>query len=77
LTRFFKSLNRPITQSPDKKMAIPHFIAMLLFSFLVSVVFAVLSKASPRDQFIYGAKVFVGFVGVAVILGWLMYFLPR
>ena len=49
---------------------------MLLFSLLVSVVFAVLSKATPRDQFIYGAKVFGGFVGVALILGWLMYFLP-
>jgi len=57
-------------------MAIPHFIAMLLFSFLVSVAFAVLSKATPRDQFIYGVKVFGAFVGVAVILGWLMYFLP-
>jgi len=58
-------------------MAIPHFIAVLLFSFLVSVVFAVLSKATCRDQVIYGAKVFGAFVGVAVILGWLMYFLRR
>ena len=58
-------------------MAIPHFISVLLFSFLVSVVFAVLSKATLRDQVIYGAKVFGAFVGVAVILGWLMYFLRR
>jgi len=58
-------------------MVIPHFIAMLLFSFLVSVAFAVLSKDTPRDQFIYGAKVFGTFAGVAIVLGWLMYLLPR
>jgi len=57
-------------------MAIPHFFALLLFSFLVSVAFAVLSKTTLRDQVIYGAKVFGSFIGVALILGFLMYFLP-
>jgi len=57
-------------------MAIPHFIALLLFSLLVSVVFAVLSKPTVRDQVIYGAKVFASFVVVGVVLGWLMSFLP-
>jgi len=68
-----------IDQSPLTtvlNMEIPHFIAMLLFALLVSVAFAVFSKDTPRDQFIYGAKVFGSFVGVAVVLGWLMYFLP-
>jgi hypothetical protein len=49
---------------------------MLLFSFLVSVVFGVLSKNTPRDRFLYGAKVFAAFVGVAVVLGWIMYAVP-
>jgi ABC-type uncharacterized transport system permease subunit len=57
-------------------MALTHFPAMLLFSFLVSVVFGVLSKETPREQVIYGAKVFAAFVGIAIVLGWLMYFVP-
>lgn len=54
-------------------MVISHFTALVVFSFLVSVVFAVLSKDSLRAQVIYGAKVFIAFVGIAVLLGWIMY----
>ncbi|MGO8785985.1 MAG: hypothetical protein ACLQVL_01195 [Terriglobia bacterium] len=57
-------------------MAIPHFPAMVLFSFLVSIVFGVLSKNSPRERLLYGAKVFGAFVGVAVVLGLIMYIVP-
>ena len=57
-------------------MALPHFPAMLLFSLLVSIVFGVLSKNTPRERLLYGAKVFVTFVGVALVLGWIMYFVP-
>ena len=57
-------------------MTLSHFSAMLLFSLLVSVVFGVLSKNTPRERFIYGAKVFAAFVGVAVVLGWIMYLVP-
>ncbi len=54
-------------------MILSHFTALVVFSFLVSVVFAVLSKDSLRAQVIYGAKVFIAFVGIAVLLGWIMY----
>jgi putative Mn2+ efflux pump MntP len=57
-------------------MAIPHFPALVMFSFLVSVVFGLLSKNTPRDRLIYGAKVFGAFVGIAVLLGWIMYPVP-
>jgi hypothetical protein len=46
---------------------------MLLFSFLVSVVFGVISKDTPRDRLIYCAKVFGAFVVIAVVLAWMMY----
>lgn len=49
---------------------------MILFAFLVSVVFGVLSKDTPCERFIYGAKVFGAFVGIALVLGWVMYFIP-
>ena len=58
-------------------MAIPHFPAMLIFAFFVSVVFGVLSKDTPRQRLLYGAKVFGAFVGIAFVLGWVMYFIPR
>ncbi len=49
---------------------------MLIFSFLVSVVFGLLSKDTPRDRLLYGATVFAMFVGVALVLGWIMYAVP-
>ena len=58
-------------------MALTHFPALLILSFLVAVVFAVLAKEAPRERLVYGAKVFGAFVGIAVVLGWLMYFFPR
>ena len=57
-------------------MAIPQFPALVIFAFLVSVVFAVLSKDTVRERLIYGAKVFGAFVGIALLLGWIMYPFP-
>ena len=57
-------------------MALTHFPALVIFSFLVSVVFGVLSKNTPRERVLYGAKVFGVFIGVALLLGWIMYPAP-
>jgi heme A synthase len=53
-----------------------HIAYLLLFSFFVSVVFAVLLKDTPREQARTGGLLFAGFVGAALVLGWLMYPLP-
>jgi uncharacterized membrane protein YagU involved in acid resistance len=58
-------------------MALTHFPALVIFSFLVAAVFAVLAKEAPRERLVYAAKVFGAFVGTALVLGWLMYFFPR
>lgn len=58
-------------------MVISHFAALLLFSFIVSVVFGLLTKDTPRDRLLYGAKAFGAFVGFALLIGWITYFLPR
>jgi uncharacterized membrane protein YagU involved in acid resistance len=58
-------------------MALTHFPALVIFSFLVSVVFGVLGKETPRERLVYGAKVFGAFVGIALGLGLLMYFIPK
>jgi hypothetical protein len=57
-------------------MAISHFPAMLLFSFLVSVVFGVIAKNTLRERFLYCLKSFALFVGIAFVIGWLMYPFP-
>jgi hypothetical protein len=58
-------------------MVISHFPAMLLFALLVSVVFGVIAKNTARERIVYGAKSFVLFVGIALLIGWLMYPFPR
>jgi hypothetical protein len=53
-----------------------HLLILVLFSFLVSLVFAVLLRDDPRDQARFGGLVFGGFVLSALVLGWLMYPFP-
>ena len=57
-------------------MEIGHFPALLLFSVLVSVVLSVIAKDTLQERIRYAAKSFAYFVGIAVVLGWLMYFVP-
>ena len=49
-----------------------HFLLLLLFSALTAAVFAALAREEPRDQLRSGAIMFGGFVGAALLLGWLM-----
>lgn len=53
-----------------------HLLLLALFAFFVSLVFAVLMRDDPRDQAVLGARMFGGFVGAGLLLGWLMYPLP-
>jgi hypothetical protein len=49
---------------------------MVMFAFFVSLVFAVLAKDEAREQARYGGMLFAGFLGAALVLGWLMYPFP-
>ena len=49
---------------------------MLVFSGFVSIVFAVLMRDEPPEQFRLGVIIFAGFVVVAVLGTWLMYPFP-
>jgi heme A synthase len=53
-----------------------HFLLLVLFAFLVSIVFSVLMRDEPRQQVRTAGVMFASFVATAVILGWLMYPLP-
>jgi len=53
-----------------------HFLLLVLFSFFVSLVFAVLLRDDPRQQVRTGGMMFGGFIVTALVLGWLMYPFP-
>lgn len=55
-----------------------HFLALLLFSLLVSVAFAALSSEhqTTTERVKYGAKVFAYFVGIGFVIAWVLYPLP-
>jgi len=40
-------------------------------------VFALISKTQPMEQIKYGAFVFVSFLGVALVVGWIMFPFPN
>ena len=53
-----------------------HLGLMALFSLFVSIVFATLSRDRPGEQVRFGLQLFAAFIGVAILLGWLLYPLP-
>jgi heme A synthase len=53
-----------------------HFLLLVLFSLLVSLVFAALLRDDPRAQLRTGALMFAGFIATAMVLGWLLYPMP-
>ena len=57
-------------------MGTSHFLLMVLYALMVSVVFAVLLRDQPREQLKTGVMMWAGFVGVAYIIGWLMFPFP-
>ena len=57
-------------------MTTSHFLLMALYAFLVALVFSVLLRDNPREQLKTGVMMFGGFLGVAFVLGWLMFPFP-
>jgi hypothetical protein len=53
-----------------------HLVALLLFSALVAVVFALLQRQDKRERIRFGLMAFGAFVLSALVVGWLMYPFP-
>jgi hypothetical protein len=49
-----------------------HVLILLVFSLLVSTVFATLLRDDPRSRLRFGLLAFAAFVLSTVVLGWLM-----
>ena len=54
-----------------------HFAAVVLFALFASVVFGITQRDTPRRMVRYGLYCFVLFVGSAIVLSWVMYFIAR
>ena len=57
-------------------MILSHFTALVIFALIVSTVFALITKNEPGEQLRYGVFVFLSFLAVAFVVGWIMYPLP-
>ncbi len=54
-----------------------HFLIMCVYAAIVAFVFGAIGRETMRAHIIYGLKVFGEFVGIALLLGWALYFLPH
>ncbi len=52
------------------------FLYLICFATFVALVFAVIHTGELRDKFLFGLKVFLQFVGISLLLAWVLYFLP-
>jgi heme A synthase len=54
-------------------MMLNHFQAMVIFALAISLAFAFLSKSRMDERVRYVLWAFLGFLVVAIGIGWLMY----
>ena len=53
-----------------------HLGLMIVFALFVSTVFATLMRDDPKQQLMFGARLFAGFIVSGIVIGWLLYPLP-
>ena len=59
-----------------------HFFYLVGFALFVSIAFAVFhndptrDNVTTRDRVLFGVKTFLQFVVVALVLAWILYFIP-
>jgi predicted PurR-regulated permease PerM len=61
----------------EEPLVLDHFVAMTVFAFFTSLVFAFLSKRTGRERLKSFLWTFLLFLLAGVGLGWLMYPFPR
>ena len=54
-----------------------HFTAVLLFALCASTVFGITMRDTPPRMLRYGIYCFILFVGSAIALSWIMYFIAH
>ncbi len=53
-----------------------HFLYLVAFSFFVSVCFGVFASGTTRERLWYAGKTFLEFIGISLLIAWILYFIP-
>lgn len=53
-----------------------HFLYLVGFALFISVIFSVFMDGTTSDRVKYGAKTFLQFVGISLVIAWILYFIP-
>jgi hypothetical protein len=53
-----------------------HFLYLIGFGLFVSIVFGAIHVGSPKERILYALKTFLQFVGISLIIAWVLYFIP-
>ena len=53
-----------------------HFLYLIGFAFFVSIIFGSIHVGSAKERIWYGAKTFLQFVGISLVIAWVLYFIP-
>jgi hypothetical protein len=53
-----------------------HFLYLVAFALFASVCFAIFIDGDLRHKTLFGLKTFGQFVGIALLLAWVFYFIP-
>ena len=55
-----------------------HFVLMIAFAAVVAIVMSLIDpeRHDPKARLVHGLKVFGAFLGIGVVIGWVLYFIP-
>jgi hypothetical protein len=53
-----------------------HFLYLIGFAFFVSIVFGAIATGTVKERIWYATKTFLQFVGISLIIAWVLYFIP-
>ena len=53
-----------------------HFLYLIGFALIVSTVFGAIHVGSTRSRILYAGKCFLQFVGISLLIAWVLYFIP-
>ena len=53
-----------------------HFLYLVGFALFVSVCFSVFATGTAKERLWYGTKTFLQFLGISLLVAWVLYFIP-
>lgn len=53
-----------------------HFLYLVGFGLFVSVCFGVFATGTAKEKIWFGGRTFLQFVGISLVIAWILYFIP-